>query len=144
MGVVQKKSFFKGRWITSSARWKEALRWAKKGQGLVLGHFYTTLNLEVGKEWVITWILWPMGWGEDSMSQEWREQSQTFPKPNLPQLPPEGPYSKKFFLGDCWSGGQSIFSICFKLTRGCRPYLSGILSPSYCYLWALNQWHPLS
>jgi hypothetical protein len=42
----------------------------KKGQSLLVGHFYTTLNLEVGRHYVITWLLSPVGEGEELLSQE--------------------------------------------------------------------------
>jgi hypothetical protein len=29
----------------------------KRGQGLLVGHFYITLNLEGGREYVFTWVL---------------------------------------------------------------------------------------
>jgi hypothetical protein len=32
-----------------------------KGQGLLIGHLYTTLNLEVGRQYIISWLLWPVG-----------------------------------------------------------------------------------
>jgi hypothetical protein len=32
----------------------------KKGQGLLVGHFYITLNLEMGRQYVITWLLSPV------------------------------------------------------------------------------------
>jgi hypothetical protein len=33
----------------------------EEGQGLLVGHFYTTLNLKVRRQYVITWLLSPVG-----------------------------------------------------------------------------------
>jgi hypothetical protein len=46
-------------------------------------------------------------------------------------------FQKLFF--EVVEGGRAIFSICFDLTRQCRPYLSRILSPSYHCPWGLNR-----
>jgi hypothetical protein len=37
------------------------VREEKKGQGLLVGHFYTILNLEVGRKYIITWLFSPVG-----------------------------------------------------------------------------------
>jgi hypothetical protein len=50
----------------------------KKGWGLLVGCFYTTLNLEVKREYVITWLLSLVGEGEELLSQE-VEQFETIP-----------------------------------------------------------------
>jgi hypothetical protein len=33
----------------------------KKSWGLLVGRFYITLNLEVGREYIITWLFSPVG-----------------------------------------------------------------------------------
>jgi hypothetical protein len=38
-------------------------RGKKKGCGLLVGHFYTILKKEVGRHYVITWLLLPCGLG---------------------------------------------------------------------------------
>jgi hypothetical protein len=48
----------------------------KKNQGLLVGHFYITLNLEVRRQYVITWLLSLVGYGEEPLSQD-GEKSQT-------------------------------------------------------------------
>jgi hypothetical protein len=52
----------------------------------------------------------------------------SFPTSSLPQIPPAS-YSKKIFLEGLLRGRRSIFHTCFELTRSCRPYLLGILTP---------------
>jgi hypothetical protein len=69
--------------------------------------------------------------------------------PDYPHLaclnppPTRGQYSKNSFLRVA-EVGWYIFGSCFKMTRGCRPYLSGILSLSYRCPWGLEQWCLLS
>jgi hypothetical protein len=38
----------------------------KKGWDLLIVYFYTTWNLEVGRQYVITWLLSPVDWGRSS------------------------------------------------------------------------------
>jgi hypothetical protein len=54
-----------------------------------------------------------------------------------------GDNSPKIFLWGCWRGVVHVGS-CFKLTRGCRPNLSGIWPLSYHCSWGLEQWCLLS
>jgi hypothetical protein len=53
--------------------------------------------LEVGRQYVITWLLSPVDWGRSSWAK--RGSSPNYPCPTLPQTPPEGHYSKNSFLG---------------------------------------------
>jgi hypothetical protein len=52
MDIVRKKSFKR-----RGNNWLCQVKGGTQGWGLLLGHFYTTLNLQVGREYVITWLL---------------------------------------------------------------------------------------
>jgi hypothetical protein len=47
---------------------------------------------------------------------------------------------QKNFIWGVTEGEHSIFHICFELTRDCRPYLSGILTPSISVPEDLYRW----
>jgi hypothetical protein len=42
----------------------------EKGWGLLVGLFHIILNVEVGRHYIITWLLSPVGKGEEPLSQE--------------------------------------------------------------------------
>jgi hypothetical protein len=74
------------------------VREEKKGWGLLVGHFYTTSNLEVGRQSVITWLLSPVGYGEEPLSQE-GEQSQAITNLACLKLPVRDNIPKILFWG---------------------------------------------
>jgi hypothetical protein len=75
----------------------------KKGWSFLVGHFYTTLNLEVGKQYIKTWLLSPVGQGEDPLSQEGKK-SQTTPNLACLKFPLKGSIPKILF-GRLLKGG---------------------------------------
>jgi hypothetical protein len=103
-------------------------------------HFYSILNLEVGRQYNIAWFLSPVDWGRDPWDMR---SSPRLSLSSLPHTALEGKNSKNSCFGIV-ERRWSIFGRCFKLTRGCRPYFLGILHLSYCCLWGLEQWCSLA
>jgi hypothetical protein len=58
-------------------------------------------------------------------------ESPSFPNFSLPQIPLRDNILRNSLLG--FAEGESIFSICFELTRGNRPYLQGEIVSSISF-----------
>jgi hypothetical protein len=70
---LRQDSFIEGRGVCQVREGK------KKGWGLLEGHIYTTFNLEVGRHYIITWLLSPVGKGEEPSIQEGEQSVPDYP-----------------------------------------------------------------
>jgi hypothetical protein len=113
----------------------------EEGAGSLGWSFLYHLELDVERQYVITWLLSPVGLGEEPLRQE-REQSQSIPSLACLKLPLRDNIPK--ILCVVAERGWSSFGTCFGLKRGYRHYLLGILPLCYCSPWGLDQWSSFS